>query len=331
MITIPTIPTAFVKSAINSLPVSVKDDLLLNLAGKDANLASHLLNLAEPHRQSNGINVGEASIQSTGGGGNTLIPRRNEDLALELENRLQLRQLLSNMESRQLENSLAHCYISLEEGVIRSYKQGVAWMKATISFRSSSTSASPRSTTTLLSLPTEIIRLIFKHGASSFRQIPECMLGPHQNQSSDLMNASLVHSLWRAQAQAELVSNALCHGTTSLLKLALFLEQSKQVCLLRTLSLKLKPEDFTEETGFYLAVEIEDTFAGNMHSTPLWFAAKKLVKLGVHLDTLVLSGLPGPMAWSFLKESEYLAIYFVLTRISADILPKHSSYWHPSS
>lgn len=38
---------------------------------------------------------------------------------------------------------------------------------------------------------------------------------------------------------------------------------------------------------------------------PLWYAAKRLLDLGIYLDRLELLGLrPGPMTWSLLRQSE---------------------------
>lgn len=182
----------------------------------------------------------------------------------------------------------------------------------------------PRSSALLLSLPTEVIRLVFNLGAKSFSEIPawdasHCAL---QERYSYLKSASLVHSRWRGQAQAELVCIARCAGVAPLLSLANFLEQSKQVQLLRSLTLAFEDEDPLEKSDLSLT-EIAGgstryTTTKGPHPTPFWFAAKRLVDLGVHLDTLRLCDLPGPLAWSFLKQSESLALYLKLTRISAE-------------
>lgn len=114
------------------------------------------------------------------------------------------------------------------------------------------------------------------------------------------MSASLVHSHWRAQAQAELVSyarydiyHAYCDGIASLLGLANFLEKSKQVRRLCSLSIDLNQKEFREEIDLPatdvagMSVGCESSTSA-LHPTPFWLAAKRMVDLGVRLDTLCI-------------------------------------------
>lgn len=173
--------------------------------------------------------------------------------------------------------------------------------------------ATSRSPTLLLSFPAEIIRLIFNLGANSFLpRLGFTMLSVysrlHRERDSFLMNASLVHPLWKAQAQAELVTLVYCTGTARLLGMADFLEQSKQVHLLRTLGIDVSSCRVRQEHSESSVEEVDKMsarYADNPQRAPLWFGAKKLMDLGVQLDTLEIFGrTPGKRTWEFLHQSE---------------------------
>lgn len=138
-----------------------------------------------------------------------------------------------------------------------------------------------KSTALLLSLPSEILRQIFQHGASSLIPKPGAslrdMLTSNGYRKMYLCNASLVTTTWRIQAQLEYLSYVVCCSIKALDHLVTMLEGTGRIMSLNRLvcSLVELPDD-TVAQGL---------FGYRVFTTPN-HPINRLLELGPMLDEL---------------------------------------------